>query len=95
MRIQTRTQRRTFLRPCRLLRSEWRVGLSSVATANFGSHSLALEGGGIQISLTLSHLIKTMSGNTKDRIAVRNNVGKTTPAATAPMANDYANAIVP
>ncbi|KAF2561898.1 hypothetical protein F2Q70_00018558 [Brassica cretica] len=36
-----------------------------------------------------------MSGNTKDKIAVRNNAGKTTPAATAPMANDYANAIVP
>ncbi|KAF3592456.1 hypothetical protein DY000_02021177 [Brassica cretica] len=32
MRIQTRTQRRTFPRPCRLLRSEWRVGLSSVAS---------------------------------------------------------------
>ena len=36
-----------------------------------------------------------MSGNTKDKIAVRNNAGKTTPAATAHMANDYANAIVP
>ncbi|KAL0655178.1 hypothetical protein Bca4012_075762 [Brassica carinata] len=36
-----------------------------------------------------------MSGNTKDKIAVRNNAGKTTPAATAPMANDYANAIGP
>ncbi|KAF2610514.1 hypothetical protein F2Q70_00012582 [Brassica cretica] len=36
-----------------------------------------------------------MSGNTKDKIAVRNNAGKTTPAATAPMANDNANAIVP
>ncbi|WZY77737.1 hypothetical protein YC2023_024121 [Brassica napus] len=35
-----------------------------------------------------------MSGNTKDKIAVRNNTGKTTPAATAPMANAYANAIV-
>ncbi|KAF3526868.1 hypothetical protein F2Q69_00047393 [Brassica cretica] len=31
MRIQTRTQRRTFLRPYRSLGSEWRVGLSSVA----------------------------------------------------------------
>ncbi|KAF3498104.1 hypothetical protein DY000_02052336 [Brassica cretica] len=28
-----------------------------------------------------------MSGNTKEKIAVRNNAGKTTPAATAPMAN--------
>ncbi|KAF2555217.1 hypothetical protein F2Q68_00014359 [Brassica cretica] len=36
-----------------------------------------------------------MSGNTKDKIAVCNNAGKTTPAATAPMANAYANAIVP
>jgi len=36
-----------------------------------------------------------MSGNTKDKIAVRNNAGKTTPAATAPMANAYANATVP
>ncbi|KAF3510028.1 hypothetical protein F2Q69_00006774 [Brassica cretica] len=35
-----------------------------------------------------------MSGNTKDKIAVRNNAGKTTPAATAPMANAYANATV-
>ncbi|KAF3610313.1 hypothetical protein DY000_02046832 [Brassica cretica] len=36
-----------------------------------------------------------MSRNTKDKIAVRNNAGKTTPAATVPMANAYANAIVP
>ncbi|KAF3522813.1 hypothetical protein F2Q69_00046053 [Brassica cretica] len=36
-----------------------------------------------------------MSGNMKDKIAVRNNAGKTTPAATAPMANAYANAIMP
>ncbi|KAF3612010.1 hypothetical protein DY000_02046267 [Brassica cretica] len=36
-----------------------------------------------------------MSGNTKDKIAVRNNAGKTTPAATTPMANTYANAIMP
>ncbi|KAF3565346.1 hypothetical protein DY000_02014323 [Brassica cretica] len=35
-----------------------------------------------------------MSGNKKDKIAVRNNAGKTTPAATAPMANAYANATV-
>ncbi|WZY92981.1 hypothetical protein YC2023_065310 [Brassica napus] len=28
-----------------------------------------------------------MSGNTKDKIAVRNNAGKTTPAATAHMHN--------
>ncbi|KAF3504727.1 hypothetical protein F2Q69_00043308 [Brassica cretica] len=35
-----------------------------------------------------------MFGNTKDKIAVRNNAGKTTPAATAPMANAYANATV-
>ncbi|KAF3552852.1 hypothetical protein F2Q69_00013671 [Brassica cretica] len=35
-----------------------------------------------------------MYGNTKDKIAVRNNAGKTTPAATAPMANTYANAVV-
>ncbi|KAF3516858.1 hypothetical protein DY000_02061878 [Brassica cretica] len=36
-----------------------------------------------------------MSGNMKDKIVVRNNAGKTTPAASAPMANVYANAIVP
>ena len=35
-----------------------------------------------------------MSGNTKDKITVHNNAGKTTPAATAPMANAYANGIV-
>ncbi|KAF3503375.1 hypothetical protein F2Q69_00042156 [Brassica cretica] len=35
-----------------------------------------------------------MSGNTKDKIAVRNNAGKTNPAAIAPMANAYANATV-
>ncbi|KAL0655014.1 hypothetical protein Bca4012_075598 [Brassica carinata] len=32
-----------------------------------------------------------MSGNTKEKIAVRNNAGKKTPAATAPMANAYVN----
>ena len=35
-----------------------------------------------------------MSGNTKDKIAVRNNTGKTTPAGTALMANAYANGTV-
>ncbi|KAL0835429.1 hypothetical protein Bca101_087318 [Brassica carinata] len=35
-----------------------------------------------------------MSGNTKEKIAVRNNAGKKTPAATAPMANAYSNATV-
>ncbi|KAF3516534.1 hypothetical protein DY000_02059918 [Brassica cretica] len=35
-----------------------------------------------------------VSGNTKDKIAVRNNAGKTTPAAPAPMANAYANATI-
>ncbi|KAF3603325.1 hypothetical protein F2Q69_00035258 [Brassica cretica] len=35
-----------------------------------------------------------MSGNMKVKIAVRNNAGKKTPAATAPMANAYANATV-
>ncbi|KAF3590822.1 hypothetical protein DY000_02022735 [Brassica cretica] len=35
-----------------------------------------------------------MSGNTKDKIVVRNNDGKITPAATAPIANAYANATV-
>ncbi|KAL0760102.1 hypothetical protein Bca101_076252 [Brassica carinata] len=35
-----------------------------------------------------------MSGNTKEKIAVRNNAGKTTPTAAAPMANAYANATV-
>ncbi|KAF2606621.1 hypothetical protein F2Q68_00044354 [Brassica cretica] len=35
-----------------------------------------------------------MSGNTKDKFAVRNNAGNTTPTVTAPMANAYANATV-
>ncbi|KAF3594750.1 hypothetical protein DY000_02021791 [Brassica cretica] len=35
-----------------------------------------------------------MSENTKEKIAVRNNAGKTTPAATVPMANAYANTTV-
>ncbi|KAF3610174.1 hypothetical protein DY000_02047882 [Brassica cretica] len=35
-----------------------------------------------------------MSGNTKEKIAVHNNTGKKTPAATAPMANAYVNATV-
>ena len=35
-----------------------------------------------------------MYGKTKDKIAVRNNAGKTTPATTTPMANAYANATV-
>ncbi|KAF3503654.1 hypothetical protein F2Q69_00043977 [Brassica cretica] len=35
-----------------------------------------------------------MSGNTKEKIAVRNNAGKKTPAATAPIGNAYANATV-
>ncbi|KAL0649779.1 hypothetical protein Bca4012_092470 [Brassica carinata] len=35
-----------------------------------------------------------MSGNTKDKIAVHKNAGKTTPAATAPMVNAYANATI-
>ncbi|KAF3506949.1 hypothetical protein F2Q69_00006012 [Brassica cretica] len=35
-----------------------------------------------------------MAGNTKNKYAVRNNAGKTTPAVTAPMANAYANATV-
>ncbi|KAF3598395.1 hypothetical protein F2Q69_00035833 [Brassica cretica] len=35
-----------------------------------------------------------MSGDTKDKIAVRTNADKTTPAATASMANAYANATV-
>ncbi|KAL0815291.1 hypothetical protein Bca101_071735 [Brassica carinata] len=33
-----------------------------------------------------------MSGNTKEKVAVCNNAGKKTPAATPPMANAYANA---
>ena len=35
-----------------------------------------------------------MCGNTKDKIAVCNKAGKTTLAASAPMANAYANATV-
>ncbi|KAL0649557.1 hypothetical protein Bca4012_092248 [Brassica carinata] len=35
-----------------------------------------------------------MSGNTKDKISVCHNAGKTTPAATAAMSNTYANSVV-
>ncbi|KAF2595272.1 hypothetical protein F2Q70_00043147 [Brassica cretica] len=35
-----------------------------------------------------------MFENTKDKIAVRNNAGKTTPAETTPMANTYTNPVV-
>ena len=35
-----------------------------------------------------------MPRNRKDKIAVHNNAGKTTPAATVPMAHAYANATV-
>ncbi|KAF3489356.1 hypothetical protein F2Q69_00054605 [Brassica cretica] len=35
-----------------------------------------------------------MFGNTKEKIAVRNNAGKKTPAATASMGNAYANATI-
>ncbi|KAF3598249.1 hypothetical protein F2Q69_00036878 [Brassica cretica] len=33
-----------------------------------------------------------MSGNVKEKVTVRNNAGKKTPAVTSPMANAYANA---
>ncbi|KAL0758290.1 hypothetical protein Bca101_074440 [Brassica carinata] len=35
-----------------------------------------------------------MFGNTKDKIAVRSNDGKTTPPATVPRANTYANHVM-
>ncbi|KAF3506433.1 hypothetical protein F2Q69_00006111 [Brassica cretica] len=35
-----------------------------------------------------------MSGYMKDKVAARKNVGKTTPAATTPMANAHANAVL-
>ena len=56
---------------------------------NFGSHSLALEwGGGVGLLLltAVKRLIKP---------AARNNAGKKNPAATALMANAYANTAVP
>ncbi|KAF3597972.1 hypothetical protein DY000_02022545 [Brassica cretica] len=73
----------------------WREYIRS-PSANFASHSLALEGGGVRITLTHSRkmLNQKMSGNTKDKIAVCNDAGKTTPAATVPMANAYENATV-
>ncbi|KAF2534430.1 hypothetical protein F2Q70_00030113 [Brassica cretica] len=46
------------------------------------------------LELAAKRLIKTLSGNTKEKIAVRNNAGKKTPAATATTANAYANATV-
>ncbi|KAF3558830.1 hypothetical protein F2Q69_00013766 [Brassica cretica] len=39
-------------------------------------------------------MIKTMSGNMKEKIAVHNKAGKKTQAATTPMANAYASATV-
>ncbi|KAL0749396.1 hypothetical protein Bca101_031399 [Brassica carinata] len=35
-----------------------------------------------------------MSGKTREKIAVRNNAGKTTPVATAPIANSFGNATI-
>ena len=53
---------------------------------DFGSHSLALEGGGVGLLLLIAakRLTKAMSGSMKDELAVH----------TAPMANAYANALV-
>ncbi|KAF3500641.1 hypothetical protein F2Q69_00042039 [Brassica cretica] len=64
--------------------------------ANFDSHSLTLEGGGLRITLTHSH--KTLDQNDVWKYERQNrscnNAGKTTPAATSPIANTYANTVV-
>ncbi|KAG5388966.1 hypothetical protein IGI04_030507 [Brassica rapa subsp. trilocularis] len=44
--------------------------------------------------MAAKRLIKATSGNMKDKLADHKNTGKTTQAATATMANTYANAAV-
>ena len=51
-------------------------------------------GVGLLLLMAAKRLVKTMSGYMKDKVAARKNVGKTTPAATTPIANAHANAVV-
>ncbi|KAF2585400.1 hypothetical protein F2Q70_00037260 [Brassica cretica] len=65
MRIHKRTQRRTFLRPYRSLHSEWRVGLSSVATDPNGN-AREMDGRILQVSREdIADILQVANGHDK------------------------------